>query len=52
MPKPHKGEEKDRFVSRCIPIVLKDGTATTQEQAVAVCISIWEQDKKTDNKDK
>jgi hypothetical protein len=41
MPKPKKGEKRKDFVSRCIPIVLKDGTAKDQDQAVAVCNSMW-----------
>ena len=47
MPTPREGETKDEFVSRCIPIVLDDGTAKSQEQAVAVCNSMWEQDNKS-----
>ncbi len=41
MPKPHKGEDKKDFISRCIPIVIEDGTAKDQKQAVAICNSIW-----------
>ena len=32
MPKPSAGESEQDFVSRCIPIVLKDGTAKDQQQ--------------------
>ena len=42
MPEPKEGESKSDFVSRCIPIVLDDGTAEDQDQAVAVCNSMWE----------
>ena len=42
MPTPKRNEKQDEFVSRCIPIVLNDGTAQDQDQAVAVCHSMWE----------
>lgn len=46
MPKPSAGESEQDFVSRCIPIVLKDGTAKDQQQASAICFSIYrERDK-------
>jgi phage head maturation protease len=53
MPTPHEGESREDFVSRCIPIVLDDETAQDQDQAVAICNSMWreavkEQDKMTD----
>ena len=41
MPTPQAGESQDDFVSRCIPVVLEDGTAEDQEQAAAVCYSMW-----------
>jgi len=41
MPNPSKGETQQDFVSRCIPIVLDDGTAKDSKQAAAVCYSIW-----------
>jgi hypothetical protein len=42
MPTPHAGESRKEFVSRCIPIVLDEGTAEDSDQAVAVCNSMWE----------
>ena len=42
MPTPSKGENKSDFVSRCIPIVLDDGTADGNDQAVAICNSMWD----------
>lgn len=45
MPVPGKGEKKDDFVERCIPIVIADGTAKDGSQASAICHSIWEQAK-------
>jgi len=41
MPTPRPNETQDDFVSRCIPVVLKDGTADDQEQAIAICFSMW-----------
>ena len=41
MPKPQAGEEQAHFISRCIPVVIDDGTAQNPEQAAAVCYSIW-----------
>lgn len=41
MPKPDTGENKEDFVKRCIPVVLNDGTATSPEQAVAICNAIY-----------
>ena len=42
MPTPQPGESQDDFTSRCIPIVIDDGTAEDNDQAVAVCNSMWE----------
>ncbi len=41
MPTPGKDESQDDFVSRCIPIVIDDGTAEDNEQAAAICFSMW-----------
>jgi len=46
MPTPGENESQKDFVSRCIPLVLEDGTAKDQKQAAAVCYSMWEEDKK------
>jgi len=46
MPKPKLNESRDDYVARCIPIVLDEGTAKDQEQAVAVCSSMWQEAKK------
>ena len=52
IPTPNKGENKQDFISRCIPIVLEDKTAKDQDQAVAICNSLWDQSKKSkDEKD-
>lgn len=42
MPTPGKDESEKDFVSRCIPIVLKEGTAKNQDQAAAICYSMFE----------
>lgn len=46
MPTPKKNEKKKDFIARCIPIVLEEGTAKDQDQAVAICNSIWDKSKK------
>lgn len=43
MPKPKKYERENKFLNRCIPKVLKDNTAKTQKQAVAICYNIFEE---------
>ena len=42
MPMPEMGEEKDKFMARCIPMVMEDGTAADNDQAVAICMSKFE----------
>jgi uncharacterized protein len=42
MPTPHPGDEsQSEWMHRCVPIVLDDGTADSQEQAVAICLNMW-----------
>ena len=43
MPTPAKNESQEHYVSRCIPIVLKEGTAKDQKQAAAICFSMWKE---------
>ncbi len=43
MPVPNKNEQKDKFISRCIPIVINEGTTKDSKQAAAICFSIWKQ---------
>lgn len=43
MPTPGDNESRDKFIQRCIPVVIEDGTAEDQAQAVAVCNSMWNQ---------
>lgn len=42
MPRPGKNENQDKFISRCIPFLINDGTAQDLQQAAAICYSIWE----------
>jgi len=46
MPTPRNKESEDKFVDRCIPIVIEDGTAKDGKQAVAICHSIFQHHKK------
>lgn len=46
MPTPRKGESEDAFVKRCIPVVIREGTAKDGSQGNAVCHSMWRQHQK------
>lgn len=46
MPNPIPGQSQNDFLRVCVPQVLQDGTAENPEQAVAICISMYEQAKK------
>lgn len=46
MPTPSKNEREDKFVDRCIPIVIEDGTTKDGSQANAICHSMYRQHKK------
>lgn len=41
MPDVQPGEDQKKFLARCIPIALKDGTAQDEKQAAAICYSKW-----------
>lgn len=41
MPKPLPNEKESDYISRCIPIVIKEGTAKDSKQASAICYSMW-----------
>lgn len=42
MPTPHpETETKDEFMSKCVPMVMEDGSADSQDEAVAMCASMW-----------
>lgn len=42
MPTPRPNESKSSFISRCIEVVLKEGTAEDEEQAAAICYGMWD----------
>ena len=46
MPTPRKGESKADYVSRCIPVVMSEGTAKNASQAAAICHSMYDDWKK------
>jgi hypothetical protein len=43
MPKPIPNETKDDYISRCVGVLINEGKP--KDQAVAICNSMWEQDK-------
>lgn len=45
MPDPSSYNSKSKFMSACVPVVLEEGTAKSQKQAVAICNSMWESKK-------
>jgi HK97 family phage major capsid protein len=42
MPEPGEAETQEAFMERCISMVMEDGTAEDNDQAVAICMSKWE----------
>lgn len=46
MPTPQPNETRSAFLERCIPMVIKEGTAKDSDQAVAICISMFDKAKK------
>jgi len=46
MPRLRPGESRKSFVGRCIPIVKDEGTAKSNDQAVAICFSMYRQQKR------
>jgi hypothetical protein len=40
MPKPRPNEQKEDYISRCIPVVINEGKS--REQAYAICQGMWE----------
>ena len=43
MPKPRPYERKEDYISRCMSVVIGEGKP--QDQAYAICNSMWEEDK-------
>ena len=40
MPKPRKNENKQRYISRCVKQVMKEGK--TQKEALGKCYGMWD----------
>jgi hypothetical protein len=45
-PRPEK-ETREEWIRRCVPQVMADGTTDNQDQAVAICFSMWRQAEKS-----
>ena len=50
MPDVQPGESRRDFVSRCIPIVIREGTAADGPQGAAICNQMWRDRNKEDDK--
>jgi HK97 family phage major capsid protein len=48
MPEPGENESQSEFMHRCVPMVMEDGTAKDNDQAVAICMSKWRKKKSID----
>ncbi len=46
MPTPKKGESEKEFVGRCIPFMMHEHPDMKQDQAIAVCYSMFRESKK------
>lgn len=44
MPEPKKGEKKSDYMTRCVPVLIKEGKKP--DQAVAICNSMFDSSKK------
>lgn len=40
IPKPNE-ETREQWISRCIPVVINEGTTDNPAQAAAICFSMW-----------
>jgi len=40
IPRP-ESENRSEWISRCIPVVINEGTTDRSDQAAAICISMW-----------
>lgn len=41
LPKPKKNENKEEWLERCIPVMIREGK--DKDQAIAICMSQWNQ---------
>lgn len=46
MPTVKKGESQKEYLSRCIPVVMKEGGKGGQDHAIAKCIGMYKEAKK------
>lgn len=46
MPTPNDKESEREFISRCVPIVIDEGTTKDPSQAAAICYSKWREFRK------
>ena len=45
IPKPKSGEEKNKYISRCVSFLMHE--KREQKQALAICFSVWEKNEST-----
>jgi hypothetical protein len=50
MPKPNPNESEQDYVSRAIPIIIKEGATSDNKQATAIAYSMFRQHKKKNGK--
>jgi hypothetical protein len=41
LPKPKRTENKEEWLERCIPVMIREGK--DKDQAIAICMSQWNQ---------
>lgn len=46
MPTPKKGETREQFVSRCVPMRHQEHPKEDNKQSVAICFSMWREHNK------
>ena len=50
MPTVQPGESREDFVRRCVPIVIREGTAEDGTQGAAICNQMWRDRNKEDER--
>jgi HK97 family phage prohead protease len=45
IPRPNEGESQDDYISRCVSFLMDEGTVDDNDQAVAICMGIWAEDR-------
>lgn len=46
IPSPKKGEEKKKFIPRCISQLAKEGERFSHSQRIAICFEEWRKSKR------